>query len=448
MACRNLVQLALEGYFDRTVFHRLVPGFMVQGGDPTRTGEGGDSVWGKPFRDEFNARLRFNHRGQLAMANENRPDTNRAQWFFTLDECRWLDGKHTIFGTVAGDTVFNLLRMGEAEVVDDRPVEDIVLKTIEVLVNPFEDVVPRHLNSPSPPPLRNNKKPPVAKKQDLKLLSFADEDNEETTGFQARTDKVVPAPPSSSLVGYAQSDDDDESQQSSPPPPPPSQSPPHSQRREQPKRVFDRDADASNFAASMAAKVKERMARLKKRSKTTTTTRDDARLAELKAEASTAQKKLLRAAPTIAVNETESSRPPAAPAPPSIDASSAHPLLRTSKTTTASSLLSANERLRLDTKRKKANSKDREDDTLARLERFSSNLKSTKTKATPEVRQATNYDGKVLEDDDDDGNDTDWFVGRLTFKKHTDDLFKKSGGDGRDANDYILVDDRATKKTR
>ena len=66
------------------------------------------------------------------MANENRPDTNRAQWFFSLDECRWLDGKHTIFGTVAGNTVFNLLRMSEVEVdANDRPVDPIIVQTVE-----------------------------------------------------------------------------------------------------------------------------------------------------------------------------------------------------------------------------------------------------------------------------------------------------------------------------
>ena len=68
LACRNFVQLALEGYYDKTQFHRVIPGFMAQGGDPTNTGEGGDSVWGKPFRDECHARIKFNHRGQLARA--------------------------------------------------------------------------------------------------------------------------------------------------------------------------------------------------------------------------------------------------------------------------------------------------------------------------------------------------------------------------------------------
>ena len=190
-ACRNFVQLALEGYYDRTCFHRVIPGFMAQGGDPTGTGEGGDSVWGKPFRDETHARIRFNHRGQLAMANENRPDTNRAQFFFTLDACSWLDGKHTIFGTVAGNTVFNLLRMGEAEIGEgDRPTEVIELKTVEVLDNPFDDVVPRDLaeadrEAAAKAEAARKAAKKAASVKNLGLLSF---------GEEQEAQDVVPAP--------------------------------------------------------------------------------------------------------------------------------------------------------------------------------------------------------------------------------------------------------------
>ena len=73
---------------------------MVQGGDPTGTGNGGASIYGGAFIDEFHSRLRFNHRGLLAMANENKPNSNHSQFFFTLDACDFLDKKHTIFGKV------------------------------------------------------------------------------------------------------------------------------------------------------------------------------------------------------------------------------------------------------------------------------------------------------------------------------------------------------------
>jgi peptidyl-prolyl cis-trans isomerase SDCCAG10 len=122
----------------------VVKGFMVQMGDPTGTGQGGESIWGKPFKDEIHGRIKFNHRGQVAMANANKPHSNESQFFITLDSCEWLAGKHTIFGKVTGNTFFNVLRMGDVEVGrDDKPTEDIKIFRIEVLSNPFDDIVPR-----------------------------------------------------------------------------------------------------------------------------------------------------------------------------------------------------------------------------------------------------------------------------------------------------------------
>ena len=144
MACRNFIQLILEGYYDHTPIHRVVKDFMIQTGDPTGTGEGGDSIWGKPFKDEIHGRIKFNHRGQVAMANENKPNSNRSQFFITLAACDWLDRKHTIFGKVTGNTMYNVLRMGEVEVTsNDRPVERIEITSAEVLLNPFDNIIPR-----------------------------------------------------------------------------------------------------------------------------------------------------------------------------------------------------------------------------------------------------------------------------------------------------------------
>lgn len=144
LACRNFVQLCLEGYYDNCLFHRIIKDFMAQTGDPTGTGKGGESIWGKPFKDEIHGRIKFNHRGQVAMANENRPNTNSSQFFLTFGACEWLNRKHTIFGKVTGNTVYNLMRMNEVEVGDnDRPVDPIRIVKIEVLWNPFEDIVPR-----------------------------------------------------------------------------------------------------------------------------------------------------------------------------------------------------------------------------------------------------------------------------------------------------------------
>ena len=71
LACRNFIQLCLEGYYDNTMFHRIIAKFMVQGGDPSGTGQGGESVWGETFKDEIHSRLRFGVRGLLAMAKED-----------------------------------------------------------------------------------------------------------------------------------------------------------------------------------------------------------------------------------------------------------------------------------------------------------------------------------------------------------------------------------------
>lgn len=78
------------------------------------------------------------------MANENAPHTNHSQFFITLDSCDWLHKKHTIFGKVTGNTIYNVMRMGEVEVDENkRPIDPITIKRIEVISNPFDDIVPR-----------------------------------------------------------------------------------------------------------------------------------------------------------------------------------------------------------------------------------------------------------------------------------------------------------------
>jgi len=97
------------------------------------------------YQDEFHGRIKFNHRGQVAMANDNTPHSNRSQFFITLGSCEWLNRKHSIFGKVTGNTVFNLMRMGDADTDDkDRPVERVRLIKTEVIWNPFEDIIPRY----------------------------------------------------------------------------------------------------------------------------------------------------------------------------------------------------------------------------------------------------------------------------------------------------------------
>lgn len=119
-ACRNFVQLCLERFFDGLPFHRVIKDFMAQTGDPTGTGAGGESIYGAPFEDEFHGRLRFTHRGLVAMAN-SAPHSNGSQFFVTLDRCDWLDKRHTIFGKVTGTSVYNLNRFNELELQAGAP---------------------------------------------------------------------------------------------------------------------------------------------------------------------------------------------------------------------------------------------------------------------------------------------------------------------------------------
>lgn len=98
-ACENFSKLVEKGYYDGIVFHRVIPEFMIQGGDPTGKGSGGSSIWGKPFGDEVRSDIQFNKPGMLAMANSG-PNTNGSQFFITTAETSWLNMRHTIFGKV------------------------------------------------------------------------------------------------------------------------------------------------------------------------------------------------------------------------------------------------------------------------------------------------------------------------------------------------------------
>ena len=98
-ACENFVKLAEKGYYNGLIFHRVIKGFMIQGGDPTGTGMGGESIWGKPFEDEVSPVAKFDGPGILAMANAG-PNTNGSQFFITCAKTPWLNMRHTIFGEV------------------------------------------------------------------------------------------------------------------------------------------------------------------------------------------------------------------------------------------------------------------------------------------------------------------------------------------------------------
>jgi len=124
LTCRNFAELTRRGYFNGTKFHRIIKDFMVQGGDPTGTGRGGASIYGKTFDDEINADLKHTGAGILSMANSG-PDSNGSQFFITLAPCQWLDGKHTVFGRISSG-MSTVKQLGQVEVDgSDRPLDDV-----------------------------------------------------------------------------------------------------------------------------------------------------------------------------------------------------------------------------------------------------------------------------------------------------------------------------------
>ncbi|XP_078428910.1 cyclophilin-like peptidyl-prolyl cis-trans isomerase family protein [Wolffia australiana] len=191
-AVRNFVQLCLEGYYDRTIFHRIIKSFLVQGGDPTGSGTGGESIYGGSFPDEFHTRLRFNHRGLVACANAGTPHSNGSQFFISLDRCDWLDKQNTIFGKVTGDSIFNLLRIGEVETdKNDRPISPVPrINSVEVLWNPFDDIVPRRVPEAEKGPPPEKKETKIKAVKNFKLLSFGEEAEEEEKELASVNKKI------------------------------------------------------------------------------------------------------------------------------------------------------------------------------------------------------------------------------------------------------------------
>lgn len=163
LAVENFLTHGKNGYYDGTIFHRIIKDFMIQGGDPEGTGRGGQSIWGEPFKDEFHIDYR-NIRGALSMANAG-PSTNGSQFFIVqgpkiteeiigqmkelgeeggfskdvveayseLGGAYWLDGKHTVFGQVVeGMDIVDAIATTETGFMD-KPVEDVVIEKVEVL---------------------------------------------------------------------------------------------------------------------------------------------------------------------------------------------------------------------------------------------------------------------------------------------------------------------------
>ena len=127
----NFIGLANKGYYNGVIFHRVIADFMIQGGDPTGTGRGGESLWGAAFEDEFSPDLKHDQPGMLSMANAG-PNTNGSQFFINVVPTPWLDGKHTIFGKVINgmDVVYNISKVKTGP--GDRPVNDVIMESVTI----------------------------------------------------------------------------------------------------------------------------------------------------------------------------------------------------------------------------------------------------------------------------------------------------------------------------
>ncbi|XP_062101808.1 peptidyl-prolyl cis-trans isomerase CYP65 [Humulus lupulus] len=136
--CENFLTLCERGYYNGVAFHRNIRNFMIQGGDPTGTGRGGESIWGQPFKDEVNSKLLHSGRGVLSMANSG-PHTNGSQFFILYKSANHLNFKHTVFGGVVGGLT-TLAAMEKVPVDDDdRPLEEIKITGVNVFVNPYSE---------------------------------------------------------------------------------------------------------------------------------------------------------------------------------------------------------------------------------------------------------------------------------------------------------------------
>ncbi|KAK9465396.1 cyclophilin-like domain-containing protein [Lipomyces arxii] len=145
-AVYNFLKLAETGYYNGVKFHRNIKKFMIQGGDPTGTGRGGESFWKKPFKDEFDGPLSHDSRGLLSMANKGK-NTNTSQFFISYKPNSYLDKKHTIFGKVT--TGLDVLDRMEAVPSDsnDVPLKTLVINDILVVTDPFKEYMSKQTES-------------------------------------------------------------------------------------------------------------------------------------------------------------------------------------------------------------------------------------------------------------------------------------------------------------
>ena len=181
----NFIQLAKKGYYNGVSFHRNIRNFMLQGGDPTGTGRGGQSIWGKPFADEYGASpLTHSARGVLSMANKGK-NTNTSQFFILYRPSPHLDRKHTVFGKVIAEDPESMETLRKLEDVrtgeGDKPEEECRIEDVLVYVDPFEEFLKDKANAD------------VREKEaeEVKRMGGTEDDLTTWTGKRVRADGTV-----------------------------------------------------------------------------------------------------------------------------------------------------------------------------------------------------------------------------------------------------------------
>ncbi|OQS03624.1 peptidyl-prolyl isomerase CWC27 [Thraustotheca clavata] len=449
-AVRNFIQLALEHYYDNTLFHRLIANFMIQGGDPTGTGDGGESIYGAPFADEFHSRLRFNHRGLLAMANSNKPNTNQSQFFFTLDKCDFLDRKHTIFGKVTGNTIFNLLTVNDVETGrDERPLHPLKLLSIEVLWNPFEDIVPRAIKKAQGEVVKPKKNKRKATK-DLKLLSFGDEAEDAFVSVpkkkggmsshdMLKDDKKLSKKVDTSLqtkVAMVRPEDniiEDDVEAEAPVPEVP-------------------EGDISSLKAIIANKLKKKPTNVQTtaiKAVIPTTNEDENEL-----DAESARKKAKKAkkdAKNKAKDEYTLLKEELKRTNKAVHVVTGAKAKRLDEEKAYLEMLTPLQLRRQKYLQQKKSFGDREAKTLEQLEKFRNTLMTVHDRSKGKnKKEADVYHGQVLSEDsdapDEDEDPTSWMTAKLKFKKHIDDQYRM-GYDPTEDN-YMTIDTKIEANKR
>ncbi|KAK7403619.1 cyclophilin peptidyl-prolyl cis-trans isomerase Cyp8 [Neonectria punicea] len=186
----NFIKLAQKGYYKGVAFHRNIPNFMIQGGDPSGTGRGGASIWDKYFDDEFDGPLTHNARGTVSMANKGK-NTNSSQFFIAYKPTPHLDRKHTIFGRVTSG--LDVLSKMEDVPTDgsNRPLNKIVIKDVVVFVDPFEEFQTE----------RREQETHTREKEEVQRRGGTEDDKTTWTGKRIRNDGTIEPVDSRESVG-------------------------------------------------------------------------------------------------------------------------------------------------------------------------------------------------------------------------------------------------------